>query len=718
MKDTSNRTHAARRRKRTRRRSKRTARRTTLGVVLIALVGVFGVLVVGALAVASSFIDSLPDIKDVKAVDLGTNSAIYAADGSRLGVIAANHNRTPVRWRQISPFLRNATIAIEDKRYWEHGALDYEGIGRAAWRDVTSGSFAEGGSTITQQVVRNLYIPGEKDKKTFQRKIDEAWLAIQFERNYTKADILTTYLNIVFYGNNAYGVEAAAQTYFSTHAAKLTLAQSALIAGLPQAPTDYDPFTHPWQARSRRNQVLNAMLDGGVIKKPAYLKALKACLCLKPSHIYRVVRQRTFFDYVKERLSAKLDPVSTDLVPSGGLRIETTLDPRLQFAARRAIKSVLKTPGDPVAVIVSIDPKTGYILAMQSSASSGLHFNIATQAERQAGSTFKAIALTTAVNMGVDPYHTYYNGGSEISIPIPGCEVPGACTDPYWNVHTYHGEGGGGGTLASALLRSDNVVFAQVSYDVDPENIVKMARALGVNKSPIKPDLSIALGAEDVTPLEMTSAYATLAAGGVYHPPQPIKKVLRNGVPVGDFEPKQRRVISDGVAAEVDRVLQDNMVSGLGTTARTSDGRPQGGKTGTTDNSEDAWFCGFTPNLATCVWMGYVKARIPMLNVEGVGAVSGPTLPSQIWHDYMNVALKKFPPVDFPTPTVPFVEHQVDLHYGHQGYYYTPPAAPPSTPTTPTDTTPTDTTSTDAGGTGQPTLPPVGGDTGATTPTP
>jgi penicillin-binding protein 1A len=711
VKDTSNRTNAARRRKRTRRRQKRSARRTTLGVALIAVVGLLGALVVGALAVASSFIDSLPDIEDVKPVDLGQNSAIYAADGSRLGVIAANHNRTPVRWRQISPFLRNATIAIEDKRYWEHGALDYEGIARAAWRDLTTGSFAEGGSTITQQVVRNLYIPQEKDKKTFQRKIDEAWLAIQFERNYTKADILTTYLNIVFYGNNAYGAEAAAQTYYSKHAIQLTLAQSALIAGLPQAPTDYDPFTHPWQARARRNQVLNAMREGGFIKKPAYLKALKECVCLKPSHVYRVVRQRPFFDYVKERLSAKLDPVSTDLVPSGGLRIETTLDPRLQFAARRAIKSVLKTPGDPVAVIVSIDPKTGHILAMQSSASSGLHFNIATQATRQAGSTFKAIALTTAVNMGVDPYHTYYSGGSQISIPIPGCEIPGACEHPYWDVHTYHGEGGGGGTLASALLRSDNVVFAQVSYDVDPENIVKIARALGVNKSPIKPDLSIALGAEDVTPLEMTSAYATLAAGGVYHPPQPIKKVLRRGVPVGDFAPKQRRVISDGVAAEVVKVLEENMTSGLGTTARTSDGRPQGGKTGTTDNSENAWFCGFTPNLATCVWMGYVKANIPMINVEGVGAVSGPTLPSQIWHAYMDVALKKFPPVDFPQPTDAFVSHQVDLHYGRQGYYYSAPPAAPSTPTIPTDTAPTDTTSTDSSGAGQATQSPVGGDT-------
>src|SRR6185503_8119458 len=246
--------------------------------------------------------------------------------------------------------------------------------------------------------------------------------------------------------------------------------------------------------------------------------------------------------------------------------------------------------------------------------------------------------------MGVDPYHTYYSGGSSISIPIAGCQVPGVYSkDPYWNVHTYHGEGGGGGSLASALLRFDNVVFAQVSNYVTPQNILKRAKALGINRSPIKPDLSIALGAEDVTPLEMTSAYATLAAGGVYHPPQPIRQVLgRNGVPVGDFAPKSRRVIPDGVAAEVTKVLEDNMTSGLGTTARTSDGRPQGGKTGTTDNSEDAWFCGYTPNLATCVWMGYVRARIPMLNVEGVGAVSGPTLPSQIWHDYMDVALKKF----------------------------------------------------------------------------
>ena len=322
--------------------------------------------------------------------------------------------------------------------------------------------------------------------------------------------------------------------------------------------------------------------------------------------------------------------------------------------------------------------------------------------------------------MGVDPYHTYYNGGSEISIPIPGCEVPGACTDPYWNVHTYHGEGGGGGTLASALLRSDNVVFAQVSYDVDPENIVKMARALGVNKSPIKPDLSIALGAEDVTPLEMTSAYATLAAGGVYHPPQPIRKVLRNGVPVGRLRAEAAPGRSPTASPpRWTRVLPDNMVTGLGT-HRPDERRAAAGRQDRDDRQlRGRLVLRLHAEPRDVRVDGLREGQDPDAQRRGRRCRVGPDLAVADLARLHERRPEEVPAGRLPRRRpCPFVEHQVDLHYGHQGYYYTPPAAPPSTPTTPTDSTPTDTTSTDAGGTGQPTLPPVGGDTGATPPTP
>jgi penicillin-binding protein 1A len=655
---------------RRRKRSRRGARRGNA----VAVVGAVCTLLLGGLVLAAgALFGGLPDLSKAAAVQLGQNSSVYSGH-YRLSVIAADENRTPVRWKDLGAHLRNATVAIEDKRYWQHGALDYEGIGRALWKDITAGTYAEGGSTITQQLVRNLYIPDSAREKTVQRKIDEAWLAIQAEDRWTKAQILTMYLNTVFYGRNAYGAEAASETYFNKHAKQLSLAQAALLAGLPQAPSDYDPFKNPVLAKQRRNDVLRAMRQQHMISPAVFGRALRAPLGLQAGRLYSTVRQPYFVNYVKQVLMQKL-PGGAEQLLKGGLSIETTINRRLQFAARRAIVKTLKTPGDPAAVIVSIQPKTGAIVAMQSSTNfASLNFNLATQGARQAGSTFKAIALTAAVDEGIDPDRTYYTSTPSWDCGPPLCLVP-------WHVETYEHTGEGTVSLTNATLASDNVVYAKLSTDLGPAREVQMAHALGIT-SPLKAVPSIALGSLEVTPLELTSVYASLAAGGVYRAPRAVRRVRdSDGEVIGSFgEPAHRRAVPDGVASIVTGVLEKNMIEGTGTTARLDDDRPEAGKTGTTSDYADAWFC---------VWVGYPKDRTPLDNIEGVGVVTGATIPAEIWHDYMTTALLNVPPSDFPAPLHP-ADVQPYTPVRSSGPGSSTPYVPPPTPlqnTTTTDTT-------------------------------
>jgi penicillin-binding protein 1A len=678
--------YGGRRRRQAERRRRRHTPAARSGRLLAALGGFLLLLCGGLLVAAAILFGDLPDLSKAAGVRLGQNSSVFSGS-YRLSVIPADENRTPVRWKDLGAHLRNATIAIEDRRYWQHGALDYEGIGRALWKDVTTGTYAEGGSTITQQLVRNLYIPDSARDKTVQRKVDEAWLAIQAEDRWTKAQILTMYLNTVFYGRNAYGAEAAAETYFNRHAKQLTLAQAALLAGLPQAPSDYDPFKNPVLAKERRNEVLLAMRQQHMISVATYQRALRAPLGLEAGRLYSTVRQPYFVNYVKQVLMQKL-PGGAEQLLKGGLSIETTINRRLQFAARRAIVKTLKTPGDPAAVIVSIQPRTGAIVAMQSSTNfASLNFNLATQGARQAGSTFKAIALTAAVDDGIDPDTTYYT-----STPSWDCGPP-LCATP-WHVETYEHTGEGTVSLTNATLASDNVVYAKLSTDLGSAREVQMAHLLGIT-SKLKDVPSIALGSLEVTPLELTSVYATLAAGGVYRAPRAVRRVRDSeGEKVGSFaQAPHRRAVPDGVASIVTGVLEKNIAEGTGVEAQLADRRPEAGKTGTTSDYADAWFCGYTPDLATCVWVGYPKDRTPLDNIEGVGVVTGGTIPAQIWHDYMTTALQNVPPSEFPAPL-----HPADVHAyrpvrssgpGSSTPYSAPPPSELANPsTTATTTTP------------------------------
>ena len=456
-------------------------------------------------------------------------------------------------------------------------------------------------------------------------------------------------MNQVYYGNLAYGIEAAAQTYFSKPAASLNLPEAALLAGLPQAPSAYDPFNRTEIATTRRNQVLRAMLDEGVLQRDQYEWALARPLGLKAGKLYTTIREPYFFSYVRDELIAEYGAAT---VRSGGLKVYTTIDPRFQRAAQTAIRESLTEPTDPAAAVISINPKNGAIRAMTAVIPGNRknQFNLLSQARRQSGSTFKTMVLTAAVEKGINPATTTYLSAPFYYRPDP----TGSCDDgSWWCVKTYGGDYAGWSSIERATLRSDNTVYAQLTLDVTPEAVAAMARKLGV-RSPLDVDgayvPSIGLGAMDVSPLDMASAYATLAAGGIYSEPMAIRKVI---LPTGEDKeagwgkPKRERVISDGVAYTVTRILEENIDYGTGVGA--DYGQPAAGKTGTTEDWSDAWFCGYTPRLGTTVWVGYPKGKISMQSVHGI-PVTGGSFPAQIWRLFMSSAIGSLEPVDFPEP--------------------------------------------------------------------
>jgi penicillin-binding protein 1A len=659
----------------------------SLGLLLA--VGGFG----GAAALSNQC-----NLSSLRPVAIGQNSFVYAADGSLLGAIPAERNRQPVRLGSISPWLPKATVAIEDRRFYEHGGIDPEGILRALVADLRAGRVVQGGSTITQQLVRNLYIGKER---TLKRKLVEACLAVKLNRAWSKDRILQAYVNQVYYGNHAYGIEAAAQTYFSRHARGLGIGQAALLAGLPQAPSVFDPFNEPEAARARRNQVLRAMLANHAITRAQYARVVSdRSLHLKPGRLYTRIREPYFFSFVRDQLISEYGPPT---VRSGGLRVYTTIDPRFQRAAVRSIRETLNERGDPAAALVAINPRNGAIRAMAAVTPNSRknQFNLVAQARRQAGSTFKTFVLTTAILRGVNPATTIYRSAPFHYQPDP--------YTPAWDVTTYDHTYTGATSIEHATLRSDNTVYAQLTLDLGADQVAATAHRLGVET-----DLSVngsfvpsmGLGAIAVSPLEMASAYATLAAGGMYSKPMAIRKViLSNGKEDTDTRwgrPQRTRVIPPGVAYEVTRILKENVLSGTGVGAYF--GRPAAGKTGTTDNHADAWFCGYTPNLEATVWVGYPRAEIPMVGVHGI-SVTGGSFPATIWRLFMDSAIGSTPPKDFVEPKVlpewkPFDGAQYALNY-------VPPAAPPpapatsatsaSTATAPTTTTAPPATSTTTG---------------------
>jgi penicillin-binding protein 1A len=627
------------------------------------------------------------NLTSLRPIALGSNSFLYASDGSLLGVVASTTNRQPLQLDKMSPWLPEATVAIEDARFWEHGALDYQGIARALFKDATAGRIVQGGSTITQELARNLYIG--KPQRTLSRKLKEACLAEKLAARWSKKQILAAYLNEVFYGRHAFGAQAGAQTFFSEGALQLTLPQAALLAGLPQAPSSYDPVQHPDEALARRNEVLAAMLKHGYITQQAFDAAIAAPLGLKLGTLYSAQRHPNFFGWATQQL---VNRFGERRVEAGGLQVRTTLDPRMQTAALDAAKSVLQQKTDPAAAVVAIDPRTGAVKAMISYLPDGrtLKFNLASQATRTAGSAFKPFTLATAIDQG-DSVYSGFSGPSQITITDPKCSFNGVP----WTVHNSADESTGYMNLLDATANSVNTIYAQLVDIVGPDNIVATAHKMGIT-TPLQSVCSITLGTQPVNPLEMASAYATLAARGVYRAPQPFASVRGpGGAVIGGLGAPAVQAIPQNTADLVTYALEGVISHGTGTAAYF--GRPAAGKTGTAENYEDAWFCGYTPQLATCVWVGYPKAEIPLVNVEGYGAVFGGTLPAIIWNRFMSAAVSKLPALGFTYPQ--FTGHTVSSPYSFipttgttttgtttTGTTHTTPAPPPTTPAPPPPT--------------------------------
>jgi penicillin-binding protein 1A len=610
-------------------------------MVVMVLAALAGLAAVGYVV---SIAASAPPLGSLKPRDLGSQSEVRAADGTRLGFIQSNELRRPVEGTRIPKTLKDATVAIEDERYYHHKGVDYPGIVRAAVKNLSSHKTVQGGSTITMQLIRNLYITKER---TYQRKIREAKLAEELENEHDKGWILDQYLNTVPFGTlggqTAVGVQAASRVYFGKSVENLKLHEAALLAGLPQAPTTYSPVRSPEKAEARRNEVLAKMADLKMITPQTAQKAMKRGLGVNPSRYFTGRRESFFFDYVKDEL---IKEYGAKTVRKGGLRVDTTIDLKKQQAARAAINGRLAGIG-PSSAIVTIDPKNGYIKAMASSSDYGKSkFNLAAQGHRQPGSTFKIMALMTALRKGVDPRSTSY-----VSKPLK-------FNDPQWGpieTKTYDGSYRGSMSLEGATLASDNTVYMQLALDLGPPEVKQTAYDMGIKTHldgyPAESLGGLTIG---VSPLEMANAFATIASGGYRNRPTAITKITfpdgKSDLP-RRFKVKRTKAFEDGVTAEATRILIKNIQGGTGTKANI--GCPAGGKTGTTDNFNDAWFVGFTPRLATATWVGYPSAQTEMTTEYHGGSVAGGTFPAEIWHDYMMKVKGKFCG-DFKPPKTAF----------------------------------------------------------------
>ncbi len=612
-------------------------------VVSICGIGIGAMAVVGWIV---SVADSAPNIDQLKARDQAQLSEVFGSDGSLLGYITSDVLRATVPTAQLPQPLEQATVAIEDRRFYHHGGVDYQGIVRAGIRDLlSSGGAQQGGSTLTMQLVDNVYLPNRiRAHHNIRYKIIQAKLANELEAKRSKAWILAQYLNDVDYGTTggqtAIGVGAASQMFFDRPVQRLDLAQYALLAGLPQAPSEFNPFKAPGLARTRRNQVLQAMVTSRYITQAEADAAEASPLQVHPNRTFQHKKQPYIFDYVKHQLIATF---GLRRVEQGGLKVYTTIDPTKQTEATAAILAHEGGPGQPAAALVSINPSNGNILALATSSKYGTApgettFNYAWQSHRQTGSAFKVFSLMTLINdFDGDPNQTYYNSHELLPGWLPGYPTYHVQTAE----HSYLGEI----NVTKATTLSDNTVFAQLAQDLTLTKVTDTAHAMGIT-SPLSGYPSEALGAVGVSPLEMADAYATIANGGTHYPPTAISRVrFPDGSSADLGAPKGTPVFSSGETYAADQVLKTVITSGTGTAANY--GCPAAGKTGTTSNFTDAYFDGFTPKLATAVWVGYPNATTSM-----PGGFGG-TLAAPIWHDYMRAASGSFCG-DFPTPSTPW----------------------------------------------------------------
>lgn len=597
---------------------------------------------------------------------------VLAADGSVLATLHGEQDRRPVPLGRVPKALVDAVVATEDARFWSHGGVDLAAIARALWRDLRAGRAVQGGSTITQQLAKNLVTGSEP---TLGRKLREAWTAVRIESTLGKGEILETYLNTVYFGGGAYGVQAAAQRWFAEDVADLDVAQSALLAGLIRAPAAADPVRHPDVALAARARALRRMAEVGSLPDREAARLARRPLAVRErppdwrapwfvDHVLDVVEHDEDMAEVAPDAAARVDRLYRD-----GLRVRTTLDPVWQQAAERAIRGRLTEPGDPRAALVSVEPATGAVRALVGGRRYGdpgdpvSRFNLATDGARQPGSAFKPLVLAAALLRG-HSLDEPWPAGREAVIDLPGSAEP-------WVVRNYDDRDHGVVTLREATRWSVNTVYARLMADIGPKPVAALARAAGVRR-PVAAVHSIALGAIELSPLELATVQATLAAGGIARSPWVVAEITDRAGKVLYRAPERapgRRVLPAAVAWQVTEALRGVVDGGTGQAARI--GRPLAGKTGTTQGFADAWFAGYTPQLAAAVWIGFPQGAVPMVPPTTRARVEGGGWPAEIFGAFARAALAGAPERDFPAPDG-MVRVQVDTSRNCLPNAYTP----------------------------------------------
>lgn len=586
---------------------------------------------------------TLPDIKVGSASFAGARtSVVYAADGSPIAEWHADQDRTLVPYASLPPQMMQAVVSIEDERFYQHNGVDLRAILRAARVDAGSGGYRQGGSTITQQVVKLLFTDG---RRTIGRKIREVLLAYELEAKADKQQVMETYLNLVYFGDGKYGVQTAAEHYFGKPAEDLTLAECATLAGTISSPGRCSPTLHPVAARARRDVVLAKMAELGYIDA-AQERSARA----EPLGVVKAVAVKEvapyFVDYVKRQLIAKL---GAQRVFRGGLRVYTTLDRDMQRAAEKSARTVLGGKDDPSVALVCLDHGDGRIKAMVGGKDfSTDKFNLATQGRRQPGSAFKPFVLVAALENGLKPTDVFSAAPCSVRVK-----------DGVWNVQNYENKVTSGSmSLEAATNWSVNAVFARLIMRVGPQKVVDAAKAMGIT-SPLQPDPAIALGglSTGVSPLEMASAYGTIADDGVHVSPSAIIKVADDsGRTLMTSEPTGTRAIPRKVARSVSLMLHDVVERGTGQGARLTTWTA--GKTGTTQGYRDAWFVGYSGRLVTAVWVGHPEGQVAMTDVHGT-TVTGGSFPAAIWQRFMSRALSGGSGVATPVASSGVSSHRV-----------------------------------------------------------
>jgi penicillin-binding protein 1A len=620
------------------------------GLSLIAFVSTaFGMM----MAVASD----LPQLENRREFQRSQNSLLVDVRGHYLATLA-DQGRIIVPSTDIAPSMQHAIIAIEDERFYENDGVDLRGTARALWQDLASGSAVQGGSTITQQFVKNA--TRAQSRRTIVEKVREAALAYHLTRKWSKQKILTEYLNSIYFGNGAYGIESAARTYFGRDvnhigcgkpdnrcASKLKPEESALLAGMVASPNAYDPIAHPQAAKNRRNVVLAKMLEQGYLTRAEYARGIReeppSSAMIRPPQAQAASKSSAYFaTWVRQQV---IDRYGAREALLGGLRVQTTIDLGLQRRAQDAITRWLgNPPSGPTASLVAIDNKTGEVRAMVGGTDyDQVPFNLATQGQRQPGSAFKPFVLATALRRGISPGSTWVSKRQVIKVPH---------SSEKFTVNNYDDAYSGVSSLARATTFSDNAVYAQVGIKAGTGRIARTAERMGI-RTPVSSNYAITLGGlkQGVTPLDMAHAYETFATGGVLvtgslgagpKGPVGIRRITlrdnRNRVVVRN-RPRRQQVITKKVAQTTTNILESVIRVGTARVAQLGKVRAWG-KTGTTENYGDAWFVGATDKLTVAVWVGYPDGLRPMRTEYRGQPVAGGTFPAQIWHDFMLAVIQ------------------------------------------------------------------------------